>query len=84
MKVKITLFGGEIREIEEAVIDPIGIHFNKTSTIIIPGQEDELMMGVIPWAAISELEYAITPDMVTPDEDVAPRELNRAQRRAAK
>lgn len=79
----ITLYDGETLEVDGAV-DQAGITYqDKGSGIILPDDDpNEMHMVLIPWAAISKVEYTITPDMIAPDEEIDPRDMNRAARRA--
>lgn len=79
MLFDIVLYDGSTLEGIDGAPDPVGITYQETSSIIIPGQEDEMKMIMIPWAAISRIEYVVTPDMIAPEE-VQP---NRKARRSA-
>lgn len=82
MVFEIYFYGKEDPLIVEAAPDTTGMTYQKEDTIVIPGKENEMRMVLIPWASIERLEYVITPDMI-PQEEVAPRDMNRKARRAS-
>jgi len=86
MKVKLIMYGGQVKEIDEAHIDPMGITYHKENSIVLPGEEDSMTMVMIPWAAVTEMEYVITPEMIaSQDQPIEePVAMNRKQRRAVR
>lgn len=87
MKVDITLYDGAELNLDEAAIDPaLGVSYQKSS-IVLPGEEDVIKITLIPWAAISSMDYYVTAEMVAEQNqaqaanDVATMG-NRKQRRA--
>lgn len=87
MDIKITLLDGTTIDCDGAV-DAMGITYEKSGGIVLPGKEDEMTMVMVPWHSVRHFEYIITPDMVkaqTDQQQTPHAELqgNRAQRRAA-
>jgi hypothetical protein len=82
MIFNIIMYDGSEIEVDGAP-DPTGITYqDKGSGIILPDEDpNEMKMVLIPWAAISRVEYIITPDMITPD-PVDSHTMNRKARRA--
>ncbi len=87
MIVDLTLYDGTELNGLEVADNPVGVTYHDTKRVVIPGQEDEMRMVLIPWAAISKMEYILTADMVQGMQQQAVEEvsnqMNRKQRRAA-